>query len=424
MNAEQSTFSVDEKRTALRLVLESKTFARADQLKHFLSYVCEMEFAGRGAEINEYAIGTEALGRPKEYSPQDDSTVRSRAYSLRQKLREYYEKERPDSTLRIELHKGSYAPLFVAMPLAMSSRSDSSRSRWHGWILPLLLGAALASGVWLIAASLLTPKPPRTAIDPIVFEAWGPLTYRDAHVALSLGSPPHIHLRSFGGPGRPSHEPPLLDAPAEVADFYRNFRLAPPDSPVFMYRTSNSLLLGDALAAANAVRMLTAMGASFELLPEKVAGHIALRGRNVMRFGSSSDSREVARELSRAAFTIRYDPSIPDEVISDKPPGTQGARVFRPERVPGGANYGLLTVMPTEDGGTQRRTVVASGIGSPGAQAAIEFFSSPQHLKALKDRFRAQGFSTFPLGYQVILKYMSGNNMVASYSYETHVILR
>lgn len=69
-----------------------------------------------------------------------------------------------------------------------------------------------------------------------------------------------------------------------------------------MYRTDNSLLLGDALAATVAVRTLTLLGASFEVLPEKLAGHPALRGRNVMRFGSLSDSHEVALDLSQQLF--------------------------------------------------------------------------------------------------------------------------
>lgn len=132
-----------------------------------------------------------------------------------------------------------------------------------------------------------------------------------------------------------------------------------------MYRTDNSLLLGDALAATVAVRTLTLLGASFEVLPEKLAGHPALRGRNVMRFGSPSDSHEVALDLSRAAFSIRYDPSIPDEVVTNKTPGTPGAEVFRPKRGSDGYSYALLTVMPAEDSASDR-IVIASGISSAG----------------------------------------------------------
>jgi len=73
----------EQKRAALDAVLHSQTFSRADQLKCFLRYVCEMEMAGRGHELTEYLIGIEALGRPASYSPGDDSGVRTRAFALR-----------------------------------------------------------------------------------------------------------------------------------------------------------------------------------------------------------------------------------------------------------------------------------------------------------------------------------------------------
>ena len=120
-------FTADEKRRALEAVVRSGGFARSDQLKRFLRYICEMEMAGRAGEISEYTIGTEALGRPAGYTPGDDSSVRSRAYALRQKLAEYYETENPGAEIRIELRKG---------PIRLTSwrgrRRRGRPSRWHG----------------------------------------------------------------------------------------------------------------------------------------------------------------------------------------------------------------------------------------------------------------------------------------------------
>src|SRR5262245_5497724 len=107
------SFTIEQKRAALDALLNSQTFSRADQLKCFLKYVCEMEMAGRGRELTEYLIGIEALGRPTNYSPGDDSAVRTRAFALRKKLHEFYEHEQPNATLRIDLLKGSFCPHFV-----------------------------------------------------------------------------------------------------------------------------------------------------------------------------------------------------------------------------------------------------------------------------------------------------------------------
>src|ERR1051326_6024293 len=87
----------EQQREAIEVVLHSQTFSRADQLKCFLKYVCEMEMAGRGHELTEYLIGIEALGRPANYSPGDDSAVRTRAFALRKKLQEFYEHEQPNA---------------------------------------------------------------------------------------------------------------------------------------------------------------------------------------------------------------------------------------------------------------------------------------------------------------------------------------
>ena len=104
-----------EKRAALEQVLQSATFNRANQVRNFLRYICEMELAGRGATLHEYLIAVEAMGRPAAYSTDSDSSVRRRAYALRQKLESVYATELSDARIRIEVPKGAYVPRFVEM---------------------------------------------------------------------------------------------------------------------------------------------------------------------------------------------------------------------------------------------------------------------------------------------------------------------
>jgi len=75
-----------------------------------------MEFAGRSAELSEYLIGVEALGKPPGYSTGDDSSVRKRAHDLRQRLEELYAGELASAHVRIDLPKGRYAPRFIVSP--------------------------------------------------------------------------------------------------------------------------------------------------------------------------------------------------------------------------------------------------------------------------------------------------------------------
>ena len=102
-----------DKRAALEQVLTSATFVRATQVRNFLRYICEMELAGRGHTLHEYLIGVEALGRPNAYSTDEDSSVRRRAYALRRKRDEVYERELAHVAVRIIVPKGSYVPYFI-----------------------------------------------------------------------------------------------------------------------------------------------------------------------------------------------------------------------------------------------------------------------------------------------------------------------
>src|SRR5215831_5007858 len=105
--------SESEKREALEAALNSTTFARSAQLRAFLRHICEMELAGRTGELTEYEIAVVVLGRRKNVDLSDDSSVRNRAYELRQRLEKYYSSEQTGSGVRIEIPRGGYAPIFV-----------------------------------------------------------------------------------------------------------------------------------------------------------------------------------------------------------------------------------------------------------------------------------------------------------------------
>jgi hypothetical protein len=161
--------SSEEKRQALERVLDSRTFTRSDQLRGFLRYICEAEFEGRAHELNEYALGVSVLGRPANYSPAEDSCVRSRAYELRNKLKSYYRAEAPADPIQIEIDKGAYIPRFErrAKPTGVEPSADSAdpgptvtaeppaampinqRSRYR----PGLSAAALVIAVLLVSIS-------------------------------------------------------------------------------------------------------------------------------------------------------------------------------------------------------------------------------------------------------------------------------
>jgi TolB-like protein/tetratricopeptide (TPR) repeat protein len=99
-------------RQHLSLVLASSAFAPVDRLKRFLRYVVEETVSGRGENLKEYPIGVEVFDREPSFDPRTDPIVRVQARRLRARLTRYYEEEGRHEQMRIELPKGSYAPIF------------------------------------------------------------------------------------------------------------------------------------------------------------------------------------------------------------------------------------------------------------------------------------------------------------------------
>jgi hypothetical protein len=99
--------------------------------------------AGKEAAITERNIALQVYGRGQDFDAKIDGTIRVEAIRLRHKLREYYETS--PSEWRIEIPKGTYAPLFVGFDAAARPPQigfvQSGRSRVRAAL--LLVAAAL-----------------------------------------------------------------------------------------------------------------------------------------------------------------------------------------------------------------------------------------------------------------------------------------
>lgn len=411
-----------EKERAFEAVLKSRTFGRSDQLQGFLRYICELELAGRGNEITEYLIATEALNRPSDYAPGEDSSVRSRAHSLRRKLHEFYESETPEAEWRIDLPKGSYRPLFVhrnrnpqvVVPLPVEvapKKRGFDRFRTAMWCAFAAAAIALALGWnWLRA----------DRVDPIVHQAWGPALAKAGDTLVVVGCPALVRT-SLSGQGATSSAP-LIAAPSEVASWYDSQNLAPRTGPLYILPTRGYALFADTIAATHVASVLSAAGTAFQVVPEPLVQLMAVHERAMVVIGGPAYTRVATRMLSGTPFSIRYDPSIKDEVITD------GLISFAPKRSAGNrfsTVYGLITILPSQPGRNRpERTLLFSGItGSPGAQAAVQFFTSPAALRDLLGRFRKEGQTSFPAAYQVVVRCGVDREASINSVYETHRIM-
>jgi hypothetical protein len=464
--------TAEQKQAALEAVLRSNTFARADRLKSFLKYVCEMEIAGHGHELSEYLIGVEALGRPSQYSPGDDSAVRNRAFALRKKLQEFYERENPDAPIRIELHKGSYCPRFVEgatpeksnvngystpqAPSPVSSQaSASTSSQASGSLVPALLPEAIpaprevvvrderkrslrsflvgvvvtaiiSGAIYLMIGGRHDASSTQPGIPPILAEAWGPILSPNAEVVICVANPPSFSVHSATTPSPVStpsfNDPSGRSMPRELRDWYRQRYPSPDDRNHFLTITTNATYWGDSIGAMTALRLLTSAGVTPQMFPEKVVAVPTLRRRNVVLFGAPEYSPAVTHFLEKCPLTVKYLDSI-----IDRGPGQSATATYSSKR--NAQNrlthvYGLITVLPSDNSTDRpRRTVIFSGVNSAGAQAAAEFFTSPENLTELRKRMNGEGHNHFPPAYQVVVGAETDDNILLNFKYETHRLL-
>jgi len=427
-----ASVSQDQKRAVLEQVLASDSLARSEQLRSFLRYVCELEIAGRGKEINEYLIGVEALGRPPGYSPAEDSSVRSRAYELRQKLTRYYESENPASTVRIEFSKGSYTPHFVSCeprspavaPQSIAPVTPDVRNVPGGKRLALVASvASLATAALCIAVFLIWPQSTIRGVDPIVEEAWGPLAKRDANVLMCMGTNLYLIVRPFVP--ELTQGTPKYEAFPELYERFRQHRPLKAGTKLEMHPTE-SIAMGEMAGVVSATNTLRQFRGAYQILPERAAPLASLRGRNVILFGVPFTSEAANDLLSRTAWTVDYDSATGEIVIRENQPSS--AKPFVPARDQNRAYsevYGLLTVLPSQGGSPAdpRRTVVISGITSVGSHGAMEFFASPEALRDLLSRFQKDGLAGFPRAYQVVVRCKTNDTLLLSTEYTAHRVL-
>lgn len=158
---------------ALHAVLSSRTFEKTPALRTLLTFL----WRHREAPVSEYAIATEALGRPGSFDARIDATVRVQIGRLRQRLERYYEDEGKGCLERLAIPLGSHQiqicavdipdPIAMAGPLlllpALGARYRPKFAHIRNWVWAavtiLLIAVCLLQSRQIAALSSPSRKP-------------------------------------------------------------------------------------------------------------------------------------------------------------------------------------------------------------------------------------------------------------------------
>jgi hypothetical protein len=97
---------------ALDQIRKSRAMSGCQRLAQLLNFVVEATLKGEASHLKETTIGVFVFGRRPDYNPKVDTIVRSQAWRLRAKLKEYYSSEGAQDPVIINLPLGSYVPVF------------------------------------------------------------------------------------------------------------------------------------------------------------------------------------------------------------------------------------------------------------------------------------------------------------------------
>ena len=119
--------------SALNRIGKSRTLRRAEKLIQLLNFLVETTLGGNAHYLKETTIGVSVFGRPPDYDPKTDTIVRSQAWRLRAKLKDYYATEGSEDSVIIDIVKGQYAATFSLRPPAVLNHpAVSTEHRSHG----------------------------------------------------------------------------------------------------------------------------------------------------------------------------------------------------------------------------------------------------------------------------------------------------
>ncbi|HEY1338866.1 MAG TPA: hypothetical protein VGF59_15225 [Bryobacteraceae bacterium] len=410
-----------EKREALDAALRSRSFARSAQLRAFLQYVCEREWAGHSDELTEYQIAVDVLGRRKDFNLTDDASVRNRAYELRQRLEKYYSTENSSAPVRIQIPRGGYVPYYTRQQCSTAELQPANLTLELAPPLPPVLTATrrsyrslLVAVICLLIGILAGAYFVRQRPPAILKEAWGPLAEPGDEMLIAIATNLHMIVRPHI-----SEHPWRFAAPDRLREVYGSNRPLEPGTPLFMEPAQLSVPLAELAAAATLSNTRSSFGGAYQILPEAEAPVAALRGRNAVLLASGTNSEAARALLHNLPLTIDYNGNNQFCVLDQrKPAGSNELFVAQPIGLPVPSTlYGLLSVITWLESGGAKRTVIISGAGSAGVQGAVEFFCSPAHMRELKDKLHG-----FPAAYQVVVRCKTSGLRLISYEYAAHEV--
>jgi len=424
--------SFAEKTRQIGLILASRSLRSAPLLQKFLKFITSESCSGRHEELSEYVIATQVFGRPANFDPASDTIVRTQAYRLRTKLKEYYENEGKEDRLIVEVPKGRYVPSFslrsestAKAPTEESAEdvrpaASISASPWHKPQLAvtaalLVIALAFATGAFVGRRFFPRPSPPVAQTVPETLARFWTDFAGGKEVIIGYTSATFLvtetndmlTVRQFAAM---ADRGALAGKEASTAGVL-NPALAARAGPLYYERGFTGT--GEVLAAYRLTNLLTQLGISARVKRSDLITIDDLQNHDVIFLGSPWGNPRLAEWRLPQRFTFEAPAKPPvlwRGVIVDGKPTGSSPRSYGLERDPETqvirADYALFDVLPGRASG--RRIMILAGLSTTGTEGAADFATSADGLRrilALADDPQDKNSGrTFPRYFESVLR--------------------
>ena len=377
----RQTPTIDEKKEALRRVLESRQFRRASQLRDFLQFVGSHALNGQTEEIHEGVIGRTVFQRRADYTPAEDSIVRVQARSLRKKLEAYFQSEGKTDSIVITIPKGAYIPTFEfrgAEPPALNrDRTNRSKAARISVVLALALLASLGGNLWLASSKHSGPAGSASrvsapaATNPLWSTLFPPQGETYIIVADSLYTVvQNFAQRSFSLRDYQRSDFPSADAFAGVGEPASSIA-----RQIFWHQYTS---LTDTILAARLMQLPVVIQANTSIKFARNTHTRDFKARNVILLGSSLSNPWCELFEPQLNFKFEYDyTSGRPSYIRNKVPRDEEEVTYVPERGEDGSDKIYAVISFVRNLSNDGYVLMIAGTSMEGTEAAGELLLNP-----------------------------------------------
>jgi hypothetical protein len=406
----ENDLKTDERWLLIERIVSTVPFQRSPRLRELLRYLADRSLHGHSAELTEHQIGIAIFGKPRDYNPVEDSSVRVQVRQLRLKLHEYFDGEGHDEAWIVEIPKGGYTPVFHhAQPSPPPSLLGAHQveipqpfQTSHGRMAQILISWTVTA---MLAVVCLVLWHRMIAIQKAVANPPWPLSE-----VFSNTTQTHIVLADVSyGMIRIMEEKPGSLEEYLSPDFDQTFMprdMSEVEKRLFLY-LSNSLLTSYADAVAvNAIA--GAARAKTDHLIVRSARNLTprdLQNGNYIFVGSPGSNPWVSLFQDKLSF-IEHEGVVGQSVkyFENKHPLAGESSTYQDLQVTGsdGNDYATIALLPSEGG--NGKVLILQGLHQEGTEAAGLFLSDARDCLQLRKALGIQRDDTQPVYFEALIR--------------------